>query len=253
MIKKITVLFLIAISLTSCVSRKKIVYFQNVSSLSDNNYEPKVQPDDELLIIVNVTSPNEALAAPFNQSSVVNLTPGAGAGQAGEGRTYLVDKDGFIQLPLVGPIKLGGLTREEALEVLNKEVKKYITNPIITIRVTNFKFTVIGEVRTPGTYSFNSERLTLPQALGLAGDLTVYGRRNNVLVIRDLGGKKSYNYIDLTKVDFMQTEFYYLSQNDVVYVEPNKTAVNSSATGRDLSIAISSLSVIIALISILTR
>ena len=86
MIKKITVLFLIAIALTSCVSRKKIVYFQNVSSISDNNYEPKVQPDDEVLIIVNVTSPNEALAAPFNQSSVINLTPGAGAGPAARSR-----------------------------------------------------------------------------------------------------------------------------------------------------------------------
>ncbi|KGO87459.1 hypothetical protein Q765_07275 [Flavobacterium rivuli WB 3.3-2 = DSM 21788] len=253
MIKKITVLFLIAIALTSCVSRKKIVYFQNVSSLSDNNYEPKVQPDDEVLIIVNVTSPNEALAAPFNQSSVVNLTPGAGAGQSGEGRTYRVDKDGFIQLPLVGSIKLGGLSRQQALEELNKEVKKYISNPIITLRVTNFKFTVLGEVKLPGTYTYPGERLTLPEALGLAGDLTVYGKRNNVLVIRDLSGKKTYNYIDLTKVDFMQSEFYYLSQNDLIYIEPNKTAVNSSATGRDLTIAISSLSVIIAIISIITR
>ena len=253
MIKKITVLFLIAIALTSCVSRKKIVYFQNVSSLSDNNYEPKVQPDDEVLIIVNVTSPNEALAAPFNQSSVVNLTLGAGEGKAGEGRVYLVDKDGFIQLPLVGPVKLGGLTRQEALDILNKEITKYITNPIITLRVTNFKFTVLGEVKSPGTYSYNSERLTLPQALGLAGDLTIYGRRDNVLIIRHIGGKKTYNYIDLTKVDFMQSEFYYISQNDEIYVEPNKTTINSSAVGRDLTIIISSLSVIIALISIITR
>ena len=252
MIKKITVLLLIALTLSSCVSRKKIVYFQNVSSLSDNNYEPRIKADDELLIVVNVTSPNEALAAPFNQSTL-NLTPGAGQGQAGEGRSYLVDKDGFIQLPLVGPVKIGGLTRQEALDLLKSAIKKYINEPIITLRITNFKFTVIGEVKAPGTYSFASERLTLPEALGLAGDLTLYGKRNNVLIIREISGKKTYNYIDLTKVDFMQSEFYYLSQNDLVYVEPNKTAVNSSAIGRDLTIAISSVSVLIAIISFITK
>lgn len=252
MIKKITVLLLIALTLSSCVSRKKIVYFQNVSSLSDNNYEPRIKADDELLIVVNVTSPNEALAAPFNQSTL-NLTPGAGQGQAGEGRSYLVDKDGFIQLPLVGPVKIGGLTRQEALDLLKSAIKKYINEPIITLRITNFKFTVIGEVKSPGTYSFASERLTLPEALGLAGDLTIYGKRNNVLIIREISGKKTYNYVDLTKVDFMQSEFYYLSQNDLVYVEPNKTVVNSSAIGRDLTLAISSVSVLIAIISFITK
>jgi len=252
MIKKITVLLLITLALTSCASRKKIVYFQNISSLSDNNYEPKVKPDDELLIVVNVTSPNEALAAPFNQSTL-NLTPGMGQGQAGEGRVYLVDRDGFIQLPLVGAVKVGGLTRQETIEILKKEVKKYINEPIITLRITNFKVTVIGEVKAPGTYNFTSERLTLPEALGLAGDLTIYGKRDNVLIIRETGGKKTYNYVDLTKVDFMQSEFYYLTQNDLVYVEPNKTMVNSSVIGRDLTIAISSVSILLALLTFITR
>jgi len=253
MIKKITVLLLIAIAFTSCVSRKKIVYFQNISSLSDNNYEPRVQPDDQLLIIVNVTSPNEALAAPFNQSITLNLAPGAGAGQSGEGRSYLVDKDGFIQLPLVGLVKLGGLTRTEALDLLKKEIKKYINDPIVSLRITNFKVTVLGQVSSPGTYNFPSERLTLPEALGLAGDLTIYGRRDNVLVIRDLGGKKTYNYIDLTKVDFMQSEFYYMAQNDLIVVEPNKTAINSSAIGRDITIAMSAVSLLLTILVFATR
>jgi len=252
MIKKITVLLLIALTLTSCVSRKKIVYFQNVSSLSDNNYEPSIKPDDELLIVVNVTSPNEALAAPFNQSTV-NLTPGQGLGQSGNGKVYLVDKEGFIQLPLVGPVKIGGLTRQEALDLLKIEIKKYINNPIISLRITNFKFTVIGEVKSPGLYNYPSERLTLPEAIGMAGDLTIFGKRNNILIIREISGKKTYNYVDITQVDFMQSEFYYLSQNDLVYVEPNRSVVNSSAIGRDLTLAISSVSILIAVISFITR
>jgi len=252
MIKKITVLFLIAIALTSCVSRKKMVYFQNVSSVSDNHYEPKVQPGDEVLIVVNVTSPNEALAAPFNPTTV-NLSPGTGAGQAGEGRIYVVDKDGYIPLPLVGQVKLGGLTKADALDLVRTEIKKYINDPVISIKVVNFKVAVLGEVASPGTYNYPGERLTLPEALGLAGDLTIYGKRNNVLVIRELSGKKTYNYVDLTKVDFMQSEFYYVSQNDLIYVEPNKSRINSSAVGRDVTIIISSVSVLLSIISLLTR
>jgi len=252
MIKKITVLLLIAIAFTSCVSREKIVYFQNVDALSDNKYEPTIQPNDDLLIVVNVISPNEALAAPFNQSTV-NLSPSAGQGQSGEGRVYNVDNEGYIPLPLVGKLKVGGLKKSEVLSLLEKEIKRYINEPVITLRVTNFKVTVLGEVKAPGTYSFPSERLTLPEALGLANDLTIFGKRNNILIIRDLGGKKTYNYVDITKVDFMQSDFYYMSQNDVVYVEPNRTAVNSSAIGRDITLALSSVSIIIAIISFITR
>lgn len=252
MIKRITLLLLIAVSFSSCVSRKKIVYFQNVSELATNSYEPKIQPDDELLIIVNVTSPNEALAAPFNQSTL-NLTPGQGAGQSGDGRRYLVDNAGFIQLPLVGAVKIAGLTRNEALDLLKTEVKKYINEPIISLRITNFKVTIVGEVARPGVFNYPTERLTLPEALGLAGDLTIFGKRNNILIIRDNEGSKTYNYVDITKVDFMQSDFYYLSQNDVVYVEPNKTIVNSSAIGRDITLAFSSVSILIAIISFITR
>lgn len=253
MIKRITLLLIIALAFSSCVSRKKIVYFQNIEAISENTYKPVLQPDDLLLIIVNVTSPNEALAAPFNQTPTINLAPGAGAGQSGEGRTYLVDKDGFIQLPLVGSVKLGGLTREEALGKLTTEIKKYIKEPIISLRITNFKVTVLGEVNRPGLYNAPSERLTLPEALGLAGDLTIFGKRNNVLIIRDTEGKKTYNYVDLTKVDFMSTEFYYLAQNDLIVVEPNKTIINSSALGRDVTILISSLSLVLTIIAITTR
>src|SRR5690606_15339319 len=158
---------------------------------------------------------------------------------------YLVDSDGYIDFPVIGRIKIGGKTKEEVSAQLYTEVSKGIINPVINLRIMNFNVTVLGEVRKPGVHKINSERITLPEALSLSGDLTNYGKRNNVLITREENGKINTHRVDLTRSDFINSDFYYLKQNDVVYVEPNGTKANSSAVGPSVSIYITAISLLL--------
>jgi len=253
MIKKTILLFLGCLLLSSCVSRKKIAYFQNVSEVNlddTQTYQPAFKPDDLLMIIVS--APDTEAAIPFNLPAVSVM----GANNASidlaqsqvQFQTYLVDKEGYVQLPVIGAFKIGGLSREVAVSGLVNTLKKYIKNPIVNIRIMNYKISVWGEVMQPGTFVINSERITLPEALSKAGDLTVYGLRDKILVIREIDGKRTHNFVDITKADFINSPFYYLTQNDLVYVEPNKTKINSSAVGPNISIIISAASVILSVV-----
>lgn len=239
--------------MSSCVSRKKIAYFQNVSEVNlddTQTYQPAFKPDDLLMIIVS--APDTEAAIPFNLPAVSVM----GANNASidlaqsqvQFQTYLVDKEGYVQLPVIGAFKIGGLSREVAVSGLVNTLKKYIKNPIVNIRIMNYKISVWGEVMQPGTFVINSERITLPEALSKAGDLTVYGLRDKILVIREIDGKRTHNFVDITKADFINSPFYYLTQNDLVYVEPNKTKINSSAVGPNISIIISAASVILSVV-----
>jgi polysaccharide export outer membrane protein len=239
---KIVLLF-ISILLFSCASKKKVVYMQDIDSHSSNenvNYEPKLQNDDLLSIIVSAEQPE--LTIPFNMPQI------QGNYQVNENqdgiKTYLIDSYGNIQFPIIGKIKLAGLTRAEAVKSIETSVKEYITNPIINIRILNFKISVLGEVTKPGNYKIASERITLLEALSQAGDLTIYGMRNNILLIREINGKKTYNRIDITNADFIDSPYYYLSQNDLIVVQPNKTKVNSSVVGPNVVVTLSALSLI---------
>lgn len=243
---------LLLLMLFSCTSGKDIVYYQNIDEVNtpkDNSisYEVKIQPDDLLMIIVSAEDPE--IAVPFNLTSI-NIANAANPEMA-IGRqimqSYLVDKNGNIEFPILGKLKIGGLTRTQVLELLKEKIGVYIKNPIINIRITNFKVALQGEVTAPGTYNIASERVTLIEALSLARDLTIYGKRNNILVIRESNGVKSYNRVDVTKADFINSPFYYLAQNDVVYVEPNKTKVNAAAVGPNTSVIISAISILISL------
>src|SRR5690606_28720874 len=140
----------------------------------------------------------------------------------------LIDDKGEIDFPKVGKVKLAGLTRTQAMDALRSEVGKYIVDPGISMVVRNFRVTVLGEVVRPGTFTIENDRVTILEALGLAGDLTIYGRRNNVLLIREQDGKKQEYRIDLTKRETMNSPAYYLTQNDVVYVEPNGARIQNS-------------------------
>jgi polysaccharide export outer membrane protein len=131
------------------------------------------------------------------------------------------------------------------------KISAYIKNPIINLRIMNFKFSVQGEVTLPGTYTVASERITLIEALSMAKDLTIYGKRNNILIIREIDGVKSYNRVDITQADFMNSPYYYLAQNDVVYVEPNKNKINGAAIGPNTSVIISVTSLLITLITLI--
>jgi polysaccharide export outer membrane protein len=243
----------VAITLVSCASRKNVAYLQDVDSEKNSaellNYEPRLQKDDLLSIIISADQPEATL--PFNMPQI------QGNYQVNENqdgiKTYLIDSYGDIQFPVIGKVRLAGLSRTDAVKKIENEVKLYITNPTVNLRILNYKVAVIGEVNKPGNYKIASERLTLLEALSQAGDLTIYGKRNNVLIIRESDGKRTFNRVDMTKADFVSSPYYYLSQNDVVVIEPNKTKVNSSVIGPDVAAVISALSVLVSLTILLTR
>jgi len=248
---KISIFLSLLFLCSSCASKKDVVYYQNIDGMTAsqnvNSYEIKIQPDDLLMIIVSAEDPE--VAVPFNLTSVAISNSGKIDMVTGQQtiQSYLVDQSGNIEFPIIGKLKIGGLTRSEALQLLQDKIGFYIKKPIVNLRIMNFKVSLQGEVNVPGTYSIVSERITLPEALSMAKDLTIYGKRNNVLVIREINGVKSYNRVDLTKSDFINTPFYYLAQNDVVYVEPNNTKVNASAVGPNTSVIISAISILISL------
>ncbi len=236
--------------LFSCGSRKDFVYLQDIEKLQSYDkatvYEPKLQPDDMLSILITAESPEAAI--PFNLQSI--------SGNEAENnrvKSYLIDNAGFINFPVLGKLKLGGLTRTEATNLLASTLSEYIKDPGVNIRILNFKFSVLGEVIKPNVFTIEHERITLLEALGMAGDIGVYGKRGNILVIREIEGKKTHNRIDITKAGFLDSPFYYLAQNDVIYVEPNKTKINSSVIGPNIAVIISGASLIGTLLIILLR
>ncbi len=236
--------------LSSCASRKKIVYLQNIEqkeSYTTAKQEVKLQPDDLVNIIVAAENPE--VTVPFNLPQIqgnydINDKQSAI-------KTYLINTEGYIEYPVIGKIKLGGLYRSEAIALLREKVSEYIKNPTINLRILNYKVSVLGEVVKPGSYTIQGERITVLEALSMAGDMTIYGRRNNVLVIHEEDGKKTYQRFDMTKSDMLDLKNYYLSQNDVVFVEQNKTRVNNSAVGQNTTVMLSGLTVILSLILIL--
>jgi len=264
MIRKIALLILIALSLGSCVPSKKIVYFQGISDTkadstgnangNASNYETKLKSDDLLIIIVSAPDPMAAL--PFNLPVIavpnksLDMATASGTQQL---QTYLIDNQGNIQFPIIGSIKMAGLTKAQALAQLITKLKKYINDPIVNLRISNYKVSVMGEVLHPGTFAIVSERITLPDALSMAGDMTIYGSREQVLILRDINGVKTHTYVDINSSDFINSPFYYLTQNDVVYVKPNKTKINSSVIGPNTTVIISSISLLITVIALLTR
>ncbi len=242
----------IAIFLISCVSKQKMVYLNtnNNNLSSQNSYEPVLQPDD--ILSITVTSENPEVAAPYNLplTSVVNSGEDASQQRL---QSYIIDKNGNIQFPLIGNIKLSGLTKTEANQKIMSVLKSHVRDALVHIRILNFKVSILGEVAKPGSFNIKSERITIFEALSLAGDLTIYGKRDNVLLIREENGVKSMNRIDLTNSQILESPYYYLNQNDVIYVEPNGTRVNSSAVGPNITVGISALSLLITIIVLVTK
>jgi polysaccharide export outer membrane protein len=251
LLRKITP-FLVVFLLFSCASRKDVVYYQGVDGMApqekSNSYEIKIQPDDLLMIVVSAEDP-ESVAA-FNLGSTSGSSAASGQQSA---QSYMVDSSGNIEFPILGTLKVGGLSRSELLGLLQQKIRVYVKNPIINLRITNFKVAVQGEVASPGVYPISSDRVTLIEALSMAGDLTLFGKRNNILIIRENEGIKSFNRVDITKTDFMNSSFYYLAQNDVVYVEPNKAKIGGSAIGASTSLIFSVTSVLITVMALILR
>ena len=228
--------------LISCASKKDVVYFQNAGDyetiVSDNSHTNKFKIDDVVTINVSTLDPQASL--PFN------LFKGAEEGGfRPEQLDYIIDKNGEIDFPVLGSVKIVGLSPEETKLLIKEKLNSYLKDPIINIRLKNFTVSVLGEVARPGTYPVNGEQITVLEAIGLAGDLTIKGMRKNVMVIRDFNGTKVYTRIDLTQKESLNSPVYYLTQNDVVYIEPNKSAITSSALDNRASIWVSIATVLI--------
>lgn len=252
---RVLLLVFLGLILFSCASKKDLIYFQNINTIQTNQsaetYEPKLQQDDMLMIIISSAEPEAAI--PYNLPAVAVLQNGANAAGQLQFQTYLIDNNGNIEFPVLGTIKLAGLTRTQAVDKIKTMLGKYIKDPIVNFRITNYKVSIIGEVNRPGVINLQTERVTLPEALAQAGDLTIFGNRKNILVIRESTGVKTYNFVDITKVGFVDSPFYYLDQNDVVYVEPNQTRINSSVIGPDIAVIFSALSVLLTVAALLIR
>ncbi|TJY60155.1 sugar transporter [Sphingobacterium alkalisoli] len=248
-------LFVVGILLmNSCASRKDLVYFQPDSTALHTSYElnaPKLQAGD--ILTISVTADDVRATLPFNQVSPYQ--GGAGNVQAANPfiPTYALDVKGEIDFPKLGKVKLGGKTRTEAIDYLREEVSKYVVDPGVSIEIRNFRITILGEVRNPGTFPINNDRITLLEALGMAGDLTINGVRSNVLVVREQNGVKQEYRVDLTKRDALNSPAYYLAQNDVIYVEPNGARIQSSRYTQNTSVFVSIAGVIISVIAVLVR
>lgn len=238
--------------ITSCGSRKEIVYFQNQEQLTTSfeQYIPKIQPTDQLAIVISAA--DVAAVAPFNQMSTIQTTANSNT-ISPYSPTYTVDENGNISLPMVGNVKLAGLTRSQAIETIKNKVSKYVVNPGVNVNFVNFRISVLGEVTRPGSFIVPTERITLLDALGMAGDMTIKGKRENVTVIRESNGVKERYNVDLTSESALNSPVYYLAQNDVVYVEPNSAQVSASKFTPNYSLWISMAGVIISVISVLTR
>lgn len=230
-LSKRPVFFFLMLLFFSCTPKKNILYYQNIDTMVAeklNSYEIRIQPDD--LLQINISAEDPTITAPFN------LNPTNIIGEGGQGASksavndYLVDADGYIDFPELGKLKLSGMTRSEVLALFKKKISAYIKNPIITVRLQNFKVAVQGEVNGPGILTVASDRITLIEALTQSGDLKLTANRKNILVIREIDGVKSYFRVDVTKADFINSPYYYLAQNDVVYVEPKYRTLSPDVT-----------------------
>jgi len=244
---------------SSCGSTKNVPYFQDITAADQSVLqnvavftEPIIQPDDIMSVSIFTIDPTTNMVvnqvgaqatSSTNPQAALTATPATGG--------FLVNKNGEINLSVVGTIKIAGLTTFQATELIKKKAAIVYRDPNVQVRFANFKVTVLGEVGRPASYVLPNEKVSVLDALGLAGDLTIFGKRENVLLIRDNNGKKEFARLNLNNTDLFNSPFFYLKQNDVIYVEPNKGKAASLNQFRTQTFAIigSALSVLVVLFS----
>lgn len=246
--------------LAGCSAPTNIVYFQNKHvdqpEAIDKYAGIVIQPNDVMSIVV--TSRNPELVAMFNLP-MVNYEVGSSNVDSGTLLGYVVDSDGYIEYPFLGPIKVAGLTRWELAELIQGKLVKggYLSDAIVVVEFMNFKVSVLGEVNAPGVYNIDGDKVTILQALSLARDLTIYGMRENVTVIRERDGKRTMYEINLCDVSMFKSPAYYLQQNDVIYVEPSPVKASQSTVDAKTSwitgIALSSSSILISIATLIVN
>lgn len=249
----------------SCKVKEDIAYMQNIeqtaiqTSIQTSSFT--IQPGDQLLI--SITAKDNDVVKPFNQNYSSSETSQYSLSSSNlpiqgqsvsVGPTYLVDSNGNIQFPILGELSTSGKNIEQFREMLKERLTQYIKNPTVNVKNTNFKVTVLGEVAKTGTFLIpDGQSMTIFGVLGIAGDLTIYGQRKNVLVVRNVDGKTTKEYIDLTNAELFNSPYYYVKQNDVIYISPNNTRKNSSVYGPQAGIFISIASVAVGLLALLFR
>lgn len=242
--------------LSSCVVTKKSVYFTDIPDSTklrivqaSEFVDPTIKPDDVMSITIQTIDPLSS--ASINKISELNSNLPSAPSMQPPVPGFLVDKDGNVSIPMLGNVKISGLTTYEAKKVIQDKASLFFKDPTVQVRYANYKVTVIGEVAKPATYIVSNEKVTLLDALGLAGDLTIYGKRENVLLVRDNNGRKEFVRFNLNSSDVFKSPYFYLMQNDVVYVEPGKgkVAANNAARTQTIAIIGSLLSVLIVALS----
>lgn len=259
--KKLTFPLLMTLAVVlfgSCGSTKDVAYFQNATqvdlSASKVLFDARIMPKDELSITVSTTDPEAA--TPFNMTVPTTYTQNTRSTYSQAMlQSYLVDNQGNIEFPIVGTVHLGGMTKSEAEQVIKSKIQPYMNaneNPIVTVRMSSYKVSVLGEVNRPGSFTVSKEKVSILEALALAGDLTIYGVRTNVQLIReDAAGEKSIHMLNLNDANIINSPYYYLQQNDIVYVTPNKVKAQNSSVGSMTTLWFSATSILISLTSLL--
>lgn len=238
--------------LSSCYTKKDIVYFQNAKNfetiVDTDTFKVKLKIGD--ILSINVSTLDLSVTKPYNLVE-------ASGGQQGVGTLidYLIDPEGNIDYPVLGKIKLAGLSIEESKNLLKKKFEEgqLLKDPVVMIRIKNYRISILGEVRNPGVYPIQSERISILEAIATAGDLSINGRRKDVLVIRDFNGTKTYTEIDLTSKEVFNSPVYYLTQNDIVYVQPNNAAISSASGDSRIGLITSLSTAFLGIIVLFTR
>jgi len=258
-VKSLFALIVIAMMMTGCGSTKNVAYFKNSDDTNLESsrvlYDARIMPKDVLTITVNTTDPEAS--APFNLTVATTQSISLRSSSTSQAvlQSYIVDNEGNISFPLIGKVHLGGLTKNEAEQLILSRIKPYMNDaetPIVTVRMINYKISVIGEVTRPGMFTVANEKINILEALAQAGDLTIYGVRDRVKLIReDATGKKEIHVLNLNDANIINSPYYYLQQNDIIYVEPNKVKSQNSSVGSMTTLWFSATSILISLTSLL--
>lgn len=247
-----------ALCLAGCTSYKNVPYMQDPETVNNYGteiklYDAKIMPKDLLTITVSTSDP--LAAAPFNLTVQTALSAGVSNYTTSQPtlQQYLVDNDGNIDFPVLGKLHIGGMTKSEVEDLVRGKLEPYLKEtPIVNVRMTNYKISVLGEVNNPGSFTVSNEKVNVLEALAMAGDMTVYGVRTNVKLVReDANGKQNIISLDLTKSDFITSPYFYLKQNDILYVTPNKTKAKNSDIGNSTTLWVSATSILVSIASLL--
>ncbi|WP_417237049.1 polysaccharide biosynthesis/export family protein [Bizionia paragorgiae] len=246
-------LVLLALLFSSCVSNKEILYFQDADTYKETTIsyrENTVQPNDILAVTISAAIPETAL--PYNRNASSSMI---GSLETMKLQGYLVNPEGFISIPVLGKVAAKEQTTSELEAAITKQLETggHLIDPIVTVRVINAKVTVLGEVNSAGTYSFTEQNISVPQALGYAGDLTINGRRDDILLIRELDGVRSISHIDLTTANWMENPEYMIRPNDVLVVQPNRAKVKTAGYVGNVTTIVAIASFVLSTAILLTR